>query len=120
MGSVSSIELPSFDTGEYEDCELRIAGGDAVLTLHVSGGEPVRLGFTRVRWHRFTSLYACPAEWVSGYYFKLGVAAESRELEEHLKADRASVRAYGQLHHFRIFLDDTGCHEFLAERADAL
>lgn len=120
MASASSIELPSFDTGEYEDCELQMSGGNAVLTVRVFGLDPIRIGFARVRWHRFTSLYACPAEWISGYYFKVGVVAKSQELEDHLRADQASVKPYTQLHHFRILLDETGCHEFLAESADAL
>ena len=114
------IELPAFDTGEYQDCELHMSAGNAVLTVLVTGREPIRMGFTNVRWHRFTSTYACPADWVSGYYFKVGVVAGSRELEHHLRSDQASVKAYSELHHFRIYLDETGCHEFLAERADAL
>ncbi len=45
---------------------------------------------------------------------------ESRELENHLRADQASVKQYKELHHFRIFLEEAGCHEFLAESAHAL
>ncbi|HEY0848027.1 MAG TPA: hypothetical protein VGE12_21860 [Noviherbaspirillum sp.] len=120
MATASPIELPSFDTGEYEDCELQMFGGNAVLTVRVFGRDPIRIGFARVRWHRFTSLYACPAEWISGYYFKVGVVAKSQELEDHLRADQASVKPYTQLHHFRTLLGETGCHEFLAESADPL
>ncbi|RQO54464.1 hypothetical protein DBR47_22730 [Paucibacter sp. KBW04] len=120
MASASHIELPSFDTGEYEASELHMSEGKAVLRVHIAGREPVQIAFACVRWHRFTSLYACPAEWISGYYFKVGVVGNSRELAEHLEADQASVKPYKQLHHFRIFLDKTGCHEFLAESADAL
>jgi hypothetical protein len=119
LASASPIELPSFDTGEYEDCELQMSSGNAVLTVRAFGHDPIRIRFVCVRWHRFTSLYACPAEWISGYYFKVGVVPKSRELEEHLRSDQASVKPYKQLHHFRIFLDETGCHEFLAESVDA-
>jgi hypothetical protein len=120
MTAAFPIELPAFDTGEYEDCELHMSNGNAVLAVLVTGRKPFRIGFTNVRWHRFTSLYACPADWVSAYYFKVGVVAGSLDLENHLRADQASVKSYSELHHFRIFLDETGCHEFLAERADAL
>lgn len=120
LGSAIPIELPAFDTGAYEDCELQMSGGDAVLTVRVSGLEPIRIAFKLVRWHRFTSLYACAADWIDGYYFKVGEVPQSRELAAHLKADAASVRPYKELHHFRVFLDETGCHEFLAERAELL
>ena len=120
LASADPIELPPFDTGEYEDCELQMAAGNAVLAVHVIGQDPIRVKFMRVRWHRFTSVYACPAEWVSGYHFKVAVVYESRELENNLRADQASVKPYKELHHFRIFLDETGCHEFLAESAHAL
>lgn len=120
MASAFSIELPSFDTGEYEGCELQMSDGNAVLTVHVFGRDPIRIGFALVRWHRFTSLYACPTDWVSGYYFRVGVVAKSQELEDYLRSDRASAKPYKELHHFRIVLDETGCHEFLAESASAL
>lgn len=30
-------------------------------------------------------------------------------------ADTASAKAYSELHHYRIFLDETGCHEVFAQ-----
>jgi hypothetical protein len=114
------IDLPSFDTGEYEGCELHMNSGDATLSIHVAGRESFIIKFTRVRWHRFTSLYACEPEWISGYYFRVAEVPNSVELRAHLKADRATIKPYKELHHYRILLDETGCHEFFAERADAL
>lgn len=114
------IELPPFDTGEYEGCELSMANGDAELTLHVFGMPPICIKFTRVRWHRYTALYACDSEWISGFYFKVAEVPNSTELAAHLKADKSSTKAYAQLHHFRIFIDETGCHDFLAETARML
>jgi hypothetical protein len=120
LASAFSIELPSFDTGEYQGCELQMSDGKAALTVHVFGRAPIRIGFALVRWHRFTSLYACPADWVSGYYFKVGVVAKSQELEDYLRSDLAFAKPYTELHHFRIVLDESGCHEFLAGSASAL
>lgn len=120
MSVVTVIDLPEFDTGLYEDCELLMSAGDAFLTIRVAEVGDFRLHFVRVRWHRYTSVYACPADWVKGCYFKVGEVTESLELRAHLAADRATLKPYMELHHFRIFIDEAGCHEFLAERADAL
>lgn len=49
--------LPQFDTGQYEESEIRMAGGDAVLTIHLAKLPMARLTFRRVRWHEFTALY---------------------------------------------------------------
>jgi hypothetical protein len=50
----------------------------------------------------------------------LAVVPHSAELRAHLQADQATVKPYDHLQHYRIFLDETGCHEFLAQEARAL
>lgn len=34
-----------------------------------------------------------------------------------LGSDKSPLKAYKELHHYCIFLDETGCHEFFAESA---
>lgn len=113
------ITLPAFDTGLYEGSELHMAGGGAVLTVHIAEHPDFSVRFTKVRWHQFTTLPNCTQEMVGSAYFKVVEVESSRELADFLKKDRSSQRAYKELHHFRIFLDETGCHEFLAESANA-
>ena len=34
---------------------------------------------------------------------------------KYIMADKAASKAYKELHHFRVFLDEHGCHELFAE-----
>jgi hypothetical protein len=56
---------------------------------------------------------------VKSAYFQLVEVIESRALFSFIDNDRAPRRAYKELHHFRIFLDETGCYELFAESASA-
>jgi hypothetical protein len=114
------IDLPPFDTGQYEGCELLMSQGNAELTVRVCEMPAVVLKFGRVRWHRFTSIYACEPEWIGDAYFRLVEVSNSTVLAAFLRADQASTKPYSDLHHYRIVLDETGCHEFLAVSAQAL
>jgi hypothetical protein len=40
---------------------------------------------------------------------------DSERLAKYVMADGAASKAYTQLHHFRIFLDEHGCHELFAQ-----
>jgi hypothetical protein len=111
------IELPEFDTGQYEGCELHMVGGNASLMLHVAELPDFEIRFARVRWHRYTQMYSCEASWVAEAYFRLIEVQPSELLDSFIKSDRSLQKAYKELHHFRIFLDETGCHEFFAEAA---
>jgi hypothetical protein len=91
--------------------------GEARLTVNASSIPPFSIQFKKVRWHQFTAKYNCSAEQVDGCYFSLAEVAPSRALQAFLNQDQASVKAYKELHHFRIFLDETGCHELFAESA---
>jgi hypothetical protein len=112
-------ELPKFDTGQYEGCEFVMSGGDARLTLRFSELPSFEISFYRVRWHQFIALPNCDAEIIKGAYFRLVELADSRDLLAFIQSDRAPTRAYRELHHYRIFLDETGCHEVFAESASA-
>ena len=114
------IELPQFDTGRYESCDFLMAQGNAVLTIHVEGHSPFVLHFERARWHEFTALYNCSGEQIDKSYFRLHEVSPSPRLIAYMKNDTAATKAYKELHHYRIFLDGTGCHEVFAEsvRAD--
>jgi len=108
-------ELPGFDTGEYEGCEFSMGNGGASLSVRVVGLAPISFYFTRVRWHQFTALYNCTPEMVRDAYFKVVAYPSSKALEKFVREDRAGVKAYRSLSHYRIFLDETGCHEVFAE-----
>jgi hypothetical protein len=111
------IELPKFDTGLYEDCEFVMAGGDAKLTLRFSELPPFGIGFSRARWHQFTALPNCSVEMIESAYFQLVELKLSNALAAFLEGDKAVRKAYRELHHYRIFLDETGCHELFAQSA---
>lgn len=112
-------ELPKFDTGQYEGCEFSLSGGDAKLTIRFTELPPFEINFYRARWHQFTALPNCDAELIKDAYFRLVEVTESRALSSFIDDDRAPRKAYTQLHHYRIFLDETGCHELFAEAAAA-
>lgn len=115
---VTRIALPPFDTGQYEDSEFLMFGGDALLSIHVQGLLPLKIAFFRVRWHQFTALYNCTPEQIEGTYFALAEIAPSPSLDAFVANDRAASKAYRELHHYRIFLDETGCHEVYAESVE--
>lgn len=113
----TTIELPEFDTGQYERCEFHMADGDAVLMLRIADLPDFAIRFTKVRWHRYTQLHNCEVSWIKEAYFKLVEVSPSELMKGFIDSDRATVKPYKQLHHFRIFLDETGCHEVFAEAA---
>jgi len=76
--------------------------------------------FHRVRWHQFTALYNCTPEMVNDGYFRLVEYGDSPAVARFMEQDRASAKAYARLGHYRIFLDETGCHEVFAESVVAL
>ena len=92
-----------------------MTGGDAVLTIHVSGIPSIKLHFARVRWHQFTALYNCTPEQINGAYFAVAETLHSRSLAAYIANDKAGAKAYRELHHYRVFLDETGCHELYAQ-----
>ncbi len=115
MTSRLVFNLPQFDTGQYEGCEFIMKNANATLTIHIAEVSDVVINFTRVRWHQFTALYNCESDMIRDSYFKLVEVSPSRDLDAYIKNDQASVKAYKSLHHYRIFLDETGCHEVFAE-----
>lgn len=116
----TAFDLPPFDTGRYEDSEFLMSAGNGLLTIRVDGMPPIKLSFERVRWHEFTALYNCSPEQVESAYFKVVEILHSHSLARYVANDRASRKAYRELHHYRIFLDETGCHELYAERCVAV
>jgi hypothetical protein len=120
MPATVAIELSPFDTGRYEGCELTLADGSAALTLRVAGLAPLSIRFNRVRWHQFTALPNCTPEMVGDAYFRVVEYPDSAAVANFIRQDRAGAKAYAKLSHYRIFLDETGCHEFFAESAAAL
>lgn len=113
------IKLPKFDTGLYEGCELHMQDGGAMLQVNIAENSSFSIRFSKVRWHQFIALPNCTAEMVQSSYFELSEVENSKELATFMANDRASVKAYRELHHYRIFLEETGCHEFFAESAHA-
>ena len=114
------FDFPQFDIGQYNECEFHMVGADATLVVRVTGLPPISLKFHNVRWHRFTQLYNCEAEWIEQAYFRLVEVPSTEGLEAYIRLDMSSAKPYGELHHYRIFLDETGCHEVFAESVHAL
>ena len=111
------ISLPEFDTGKYEGCEFLMSGGNGKLTIYINEIAPFAIVFHRIRWHEFTALYNCSVEQISSSYFKLIEVSPSPQLDIYIKNDSSTRKAYKELHHYRIYLDETGCHEVFAESA---
>ena len=117
MPTIVVSELPSFDTGQFEGAEFHMVRGEGQLVVHVAGEPDVVVTFKRIRWHEFTALYNCSPEQVSTSYFKLTEVESSLSLAQYVANDQASAKAYSELHHYRIFLDEHGCHEAFAQSA---
>jgi hypothetical protein len=113
-------DFPPFDTGLFEAVEFLMSGGNARLLINVAEHSDIILQFQRVRCHEFTALYNCSAEQVKSAYFKLVRLDDSVRLMQYMMADRAVSKAYKELHHFRVFLDEHGCHELFAESFSAV
>jgi hypothetical protein len=121
-GSAATVvfDLPEFDTGEYEGASFEMADGNARLAIRVAGRPDFVVVFKRARWHQFTALPNCTPEMVRDSYFRLVSYPGSVEVSRFINRDRSGAKAYSGLSHFRIFLDETGCHELYAESALAV
>ena len=117
MPVATIVAFPRFDTGQFEGAEFLMARGNAELVTHVAGEDDVVVSFVRVRWHQFTAMYNCSAEQLEGAYFSVAEVIGSESLSRYLIGNKASTKAYEALHHFRVFLDEHGCHEVFAESA---
>lgn len=116
---MSVIELPEFDTGQYESHEFHMANGNADLLLKIADLPDVKIHFRRVWWHQYTQLHSCDPSWIKKAYFRVVEVSPDERLRHFLAQDQASVKAYGRLFHYRIFLDESGCHEVFAEEGSA-
>ena len=114
MNSTVVYELPPFDTGQYESSEFHMRSGGASLLIRITELGSFTISFRRVRWHQFTALPNCKPEVTQQSYFRLSEVSSS-QLADFIDADKSPNRAYSELHHYRIFLDETGCHELFAE-----
>lgn len=117
MATDAIIELPKFNTGQYEGFEFQMSQGDANLTLLISELPTIRIIFSRIRWHEFTALPNCSREMIQTAYFRLVEIIDSVSLKSFIANDRSAAKAYRELHHYRIFLDESGCHELFAQAA---
>jgi hypothetical protein len=113
-------DFPPFDTGLFAAAEFLMSGGNARLLVKVEEHTDIILQFKRIRWHEFTALYNCSSEQVSSAFFKLVRLDESERLTKYIRADLAATKAYKELHHFRVFLHEHGCHELFAESFSAI
>ena len=114
------LDLPPFDTGQYEGCDFKMFDGEATLTLRVTDMPLLSIRFNKVRWHQFTALYNCTPQMIKDAYFRLVVYRNSSAVATFIEQDSSSCKAYSELNHYRIFLDETGCHEVFAESATTL
>jgi hypothetical protein len=120
MAANAAIELPSFDTGQFEGCELAMANGGATLSVHIAGRQPFLIRFGKVRWHQFTAAPNCTAEMIDGAYFRMAENLHSNAVRDFVGQEQTAQKPYSRLSHYRIFLDEAGCHEFFAESAVTL
>jgi hypothetical protein len=120
MPATLFMDLPQFDTGQYESCEFVMSGGGATLTLHLANLSSFSIRFNKVRWHQFTALPNCTPEMIRDAYFRIAEYKDSLAVANFIQKDSSPIKAYGELRHYRIFFDETGCHEVFAESATAL
>lgn len=119
MAVTTVIDLPEFDTGRYEGCDFLMSDGCATLTLKLAEIANFSIRFDRVRWHQFTVLPNCTTEMIQDAYFRLVEYKDSPNVTTFIRSDKSGGTAYSKLHHYRIFLDETGCHEVYAHSAIA-
>jgi hypothetical protein len=111
-------EFPEFDTGSFEGAVFSMDGGSAQLVLSVAGIDDIVVRFEQAHWHEFTALTNCSAAQIESAYFKLAELENSDSVLRYVAAaDKSSVKAYRTLRHFRVFVDEHGCHEVFAETA---
>jgi hypothetical protein len=119
MAATTVIDLPEFDTGQYEGCDFLMSDGCATLTLKLAEMANFSICFDRVRWHQFTVLPNCTTEMIQDAYFRIVEYKDSPNVTTFIRRDKSGGTAYSKLHHYRIFLDETGCHEVYAQSAIA-
>ena len=119
MGISVVYDFPPFDTGLFEEAIFSMARGDAELVVLVAERDDIVLRFKRARWHEFTAQYNCTPDQINTAYFKLVEIDGSSSVANYVAADKAGAKAYRELHHYRVFLDEHGCHELFAESVDA-
>lgn len=108
---ITVLELPAFDTGQY-NCEFfEFKGGNASLKIDVEGSSPIILRFNKTRWHQHFSLYTTPSKWADSY-FKVMEIVKSQALAKFVKNDPSPV--YKELHHYRLMTEEGG-YELFAE-----
>ncbi len=120
MNCKTILDLPEFDAGMFDGSEFLMKNGGALLTIHIDKIPEIRIQFSRARWHQFTALYNCESEVIENAYFKVVEIENSTCLKAYILKDSALVKAYKELHHYQIFLDEEGCHEVFAESCNAL
>ncbi len=111
---------PKFDTGQYEDCDFLASRGDATLRLRFAELIPFEIFFQRVRWHQFIAQPNCTSEQIRDAYFQLVELVGSPAVADYVERDKSPRKAYSELHHYRIYLDETGCFEVFAQVAAAV
>src|ERR1700730_1718743 len=84
------LELPKFDTGQYEGCEFHMVAGDATLVIEIAKVGKFSITFRRARWHRFTPVNSCDASWIKDAYFRL-VELSGGELIDSLESVEIEV-----------------------------
>jgi hypothetical protein len=114
------IELPAFDTGQYDGSDFRMLDGGATLTVKLLETANFSIQFKKVRWHQFTALPNCTPEMIHDAYFRLVEYPDSPAVAKFIREDQMGAIAYAHLSHYRIFLDEIGCHELYAQSATAL
>jgi|TARA_A200000159_G_C7338259_1_gene345957 hypothetical protein len=106
--------LKQFDTGLFKASKLTVYGKSANLEIELHRLENETLNFDNVYSFRFTPLCACDLNMIDAYFKVVSIdgSKELRELSSKLlKAGHLNT----QLKHLRIFLDEEGCYDFLAE-----
>ena len=111
-------DFPRFDTGLFDDAEFLMFDSDARLIVLVRGIEPIVIDFHNVRWHEYTAMYNCSPEQIKAY-FKLVEIVDSPVLQKYIENDTAWIKAYDELRHYRVYVDEHGCHEVFAESVTA-
>ncbi len=109
------ITLPDFDSGQYNGATL-INNGTAILKIDIIEVGVLVIEFRKCRFIRYTALPNCTSDMVKSY-FKVDEIVNSEQLNTFEEQDRSTKKAYSSLHHYQIFLDETGCYEIFAENA---
>jgi hypothetical protein len=111
---VPVILLPTMDSERFERCSFALQDRVSLLTVYLSGLPPFLIHFHQLRWHRCTPHAECVPALIQGCDMAVAEVRDSPALRHYVQKHAVPAKDAAQLHHFRIYIGQGGCHEAFA------